>query len=158
MRKFSPSRGKPWEKAREKAISTTCVENRGFIEFSFISLSRDRICKDCEFFFFFVFFISLRLTCTGRTRSQQSVYSWRICRRSATLPCTRSSRNSSSRNGSTSARGAPCTLDRFWNERRRLCIINSIRFSRKHREEIADQSTGRNTVTSPMNLKNPCCL
>lgn len=87
--------------------------------------SRDRIGKDCEFFFFFTFFISLCLTCTGRTRSQQSVYSWRICRNSATLPCTRSSRNSSSRNGSTPAREAPCTLDRFWNERRRwgrLCI------------------------------------
>lgn len=103
---------------------------REFIEFFFcISLSRwqsrDRIGKDCEFFFFFTFFISLCLTCTGRTRSQQSVYSWRICRNSATLPCTRSSRNSSSRNGSTPAREAPCTLDRFWNERRRwgrLCI------------------------------------
>lgn len=87
--------------------------------------SRDRIGKDCEFFFFFTFFISLCLTCTGRTRSQQSVYSWRICRNSATLPCTRFSRNSSSRNGSTPAREVPCTLDRFWNERRRwgrLCI------------------------------------
>lgn len=91
--------------------------------------SRDRIGKDCEFFFFFTFFISLCLTCTGRTRSQQSVYSWRICRNSATLPCTRSSRNSSSRNGSTPAREAPCTLDRFWNERRRwgrLLIVGNF--------------------------------
>lgn len=122
-----------WEKSVVRAKKRTIFHHmcREFIDFFFfcISLSRwqsrDRIGKDCEFFFFFTFFISLCLTCTGRTRSQQSVYSWRICRNSATLPCTRSSRNSSSRNGSTPAREAPCILDRFWNERRRwgrLCI------------------------------------
>lgn len=98
---------------------------RIFFFFFSISLSRrqsrDRIGRRSRIFLFcfFIFFISLRLTCTGRTRSRQSVYSSRICRSSATLPCTRSSRNSSSRNGSTQAREAPCTLDRFWNERRR---------------------------------------
>lgn len=108
--------------ASEKNDFPLCVSwiYRIFFLFYFVvSMTIERSDRERLRISFFIFFICLCLTCTGRTRSRRSVYSWRICRNSATLPCTRSSRNSSSRNGSTPAREAPCTLDRFWNERRR---------------------------------------
>lgn len=58
----------------------------------------------------------LRLTCTDRTRSLPSACDSRICRNSATLPYTRSSRNSSNHSGSAPVPSMPCTLDRFCNE------------------------------------------
>lgn len=70
----------------------------------------------------------IRLTCTDRTRSRPSVCGSRICRNSATLPCTRSSRSSSTRSGSTPVPATACTRDRFWNSQRRSCVNVSETF------------------------------
>lgn len=125
----------------ERKTIFTRVAYRGFIEFFYLVISitiarsdKKPILLPVEFSIFRARLVSssiqlshilrfrwsarrlLRLTCTDRTRSLPSACDSRICRNSATLPYTRSSRNSSSRNGSAPVPSIPCTLDRSCNE------------------------------------------
>lgn len=90
--------------------------------------------------------LSIRLTCRGRRQFPRNACDWQSCRSAAALPCTRSSRTSSSRSGSERAPADSCIPDRFCankNVSYAICLVYQWSVAVRRERELANLLAGR---------------